>query len=186
MNKPLTFLAGSILLAALAFTGEGQASPLLGKEPPERAGKFDAPTVLCIDSLDGQPSEPAYAKAAANGFRSILTLRGSKNGVDLLRERFLVEKHKMHFFNIPVVSAVPRREQVDEFLRLARDRSNQPMLINCANAERVGAFMMIFRIIEQGWSEDKAIEEAVRSGLKSSALKQFADNYFAQKKLKRG
>jgi protein tyrosine phosphatase (PTP) superfamily phosphohydrolase (DUF442 family) len=119
----------------------------------------------------------AYARAAANGFRSILTLRSSADGVDLVRERLIVEQSKMRYHNIPVAGHPPRREQVDEFLRLARDRANQPMLINCGFAERVAPLMMIFRILEQDWSEERAIEEASRSGLKSDSLRKFAKAY---------
>jgi hypothetical protein len=39
------------------------------------------------------------------------------------------------------------------------------MLINCASANRVGAFMMIYRVLEQGWTEAKALDEAVRNRL---------------------
>src|SRR5262245_36119040 len=52
----------------------------------------DAPIILCIDdkaTSGGQPTDHAYAKAAANGFRSVLTFRSSKDGVDPLRERLM-------------------------------------------------------------------------------------------------
>ena len=59
------------------------------------------------------------------------------------------------------------------------------MLIHCATANRVGAFMMIFRVLEQGWSEDKALEEAERIGLRSGGLKKFAHEYISQRKAKK-
>ena len=70
-------------------------------------------------------------------------------------------------------------DQADEFLRLARDKSNHPMLVTCASANRVGAFMMILRVIDQGWSEEEALQEAVRIGLSSDNLKRFAHDYIA-------
>lgn len=146
----------------------------------ERPAKVQAPVVLCIDDkpgTGGQPSLKAYARAAANGFRSILTLRSSADGVDPVRERFIVEQSKMHYYNISIAGDLPRREQIDEFLRLVRDRANQPMLINCAFAERVAPLMLIFRIVEQDWSEARAVEEASRSGLKSDSLRKFAKEY---------
>lgn len=153
----------------------------------ERTFKIEAPVVLCIDdkpSVGGQPSTSAYAKAAANGFRSVLTLRTASDGVNLVRERFMVEQNKMRYFNISAAKTLPRREQVDEFLHLVRSKDNHPMLINCAFAERVAPLMMIFRIIEQGWSEERAIEEASRSGLKRDSLSKFADAYLARPKKK--
>jgi hypothetical protein len=85
----------------------------------------------------------------------------------------------MRYFNIPVISSAPQEQQADEFLRLARDKSNHPMLVTCASANRVGAFMMILRVIDQGWSEEKALQEAIRIGLSSDKLKSFAHDYIA-------
>jgi len=139
--------------------------------------KVDAPIVLCIDdkpSTGGQPSDQAYAKAAANGFRSVLTLRSRSDGVDLLRERFMVEKNQLRYFNLPVIATLPKHNQVDEFLGLLRDKRNQPMLINCAFAERVAPYMMSFNLVERDWTEERAVEEASKSGLRRDALQEFA------------
>ena len=154
----------------------------------ERYLKADVPRILCLDedfASSGQPTDQAYAKAAASGFRSVLSLRPGNEGVDLARERSLVEKSKMRYFNIPVVSSAPRPEQADEFIRLVRDKSNHPMLVNCASGNRVGAFMMIYRVLEQGWSEDIALAEAVKIGTSSANLKKFAHDYIEQHKTKR-
>jgi hypothetical protein len=105
-------------------------------------------------------------------------LRSPADGVDINQERFMVEQTKMRYFNIPASSKLPQRKQIDEFLTLVRDKANHPMLLNCAFAERVAPFLMIFRIKEQGWSEKRAVEEAALSGLKPDALQKFAHNYF--------
>ena len=181
----LTWIA--ILLAGAAKVGAQQSANPFATQL-ERAFRIEAPVVLCIDdkpTVGGQPSTSAYAKAAANGFRSVLTLRSAADGVDLVRERFMVEQNKMRYFNISAAKTLPQREQVDEFLRLVRSKDNHPMLINCAFAERVAPLMMIFRITEQGWSEERAIEEASRSGLKSDSLKKFVDEYLASPGKKR-
>ena len=142
----------------------------------------EAPVVLCIDdkpTVGGQPSSAAYAKAAANGFRCVLTLRAPSDGVDLNRERFLVEQSRMRYFNIPSTGKLPGRKQVDEFLDIARNLDNHPILVNCAFIERVAPFMMIFRIKEQGWTEKRAVEEAASSSLKKDTLEKFARDYLA-------
>jgi protein tyrosine phosphatase (PTP) superfamily phosphohydrolase (DUF442 family) len=188
MNKFwVSILAPLIMLIAGANRSEAQQSQRPIPNPIERLSKVEAPIVLCIDdkpTVGGQPSTSAYAKAAANGFRSVLTLRSAADGVDLNRERFMVEQNNMRYFNIPATKNLPQRKQVDEFLRLARDRANHPMLINCAFAERVAPLMMIFRIVEQDWSEERAVEEASRSGIKSDPLKKFAKDYLTQPKKK--
>lgn len=174
---------------AIAFSQTmilAQQSTLPRSNQLELPGKpVAAPVVLCIDdkpAVGGQPSAVAYAKAAANGYRSVLTLRSAKDGVHLTRERLLVEQNKLRYFNIPFSGKLPRRDQVDEFLRLAEDPANHPMLINCAFGERVAPLMMIFRITAQGWSEDKALEEASLSGLKRDQLRLFAQEYLTSRK----
>lgn len=182
---------GILLKLALVIPLIGAAPIQQTERPPanqfERSADVDVPVVLCIDdkpTAGGQPSTSAYAKAAANGFRSVLTLRSAKDGVDLNRERFMVEQNKLRYFNIAVTNNLPPRKQVDEFLRVARDKANHPMLLNCAFAERVAPLMMIFRIVEQGWSEERALKEASQSGIKRDLLKQFARDYLAASKQK--
>ena len=56
----------------------------------ERYLKADVPRILCLDNdfaSSGQPADQAYSKAAASGFRSVLSLRTASEGVDLARER---------------------------------------------------------------------------------------------------
>ncbi len=114
----------------------------------------------------------------------MLSLRTNSEGVDLVLERARVESNRMRYFNIPVSGAAPRAEQADEFLRIAREKANHPMLVNCASANRVGAFMMILRVVDQGWSEEKALDEAIRIGLASDVLKRFATDYIARHKVR--
>ena len=176
-------------LSTLSMAAEIPTNERARLDQIERSLKSDVPRVLCLDgsfATGGQPTEQAYAKAAAGGFHSVLSLRTANEGVDLARERSLVEKNNLRYFNIPVVSSAPRPEQADEFLRLVKDKSNHPMLINCSSANRVGAFMMIFRVLDQGWAEDKALEEAVKIGLRGDELKKFASDYIAQRRTKRG
>ncbi|HXK26772.1 MAG TPA: hypothetical protein VJ646_00785 [Candidatus Binatia bacterium] len=180
-------LLSILALSTLAVAAEIPGSERARLDQIERSLKSDVPRVLCLDgsfTTGGQPTEQAYAKAAASGFHSVLSLRTANEGGDLTRERSLVEKNKMRYFNVPVVSSAPRPEQADEFIRLVKENSNHPMLINCASANRVGAFMMIYPVLEQGWAEDKALEEAIKIGLRGDELKKFARDYLAQHKPK--
>ena len=85
--------------AAFLAAGAPAENPPRRSEPPPSGQlnlktNVNVPVILCIDDKPtggGQPSGDAYAKAAANGFRSVLTLRAPKDGVDTLRERFMVE-----------------------------------------------------------------------------------------------
>jgi len=189
MPRLITAFVVFLSITTASYAAEAPQGDRARLDQIERYLKADVPRILCLDNdfaSGGQPTEQAYAKAAASGFRSVLSLRPGNEGVDLARERSLVEKSKMRYFNIPVVSSAPRPEQADEFIRLVKNKSNHPMLINCASANRVGAFMMIYRVLEQGWSEDKALAEAVKIGTSSPNLKKFAHDYIEQHKAQQG
>ena len=189
MNKFLLAVAASVAFLTSIIAAEHQPKDRGHLDQVERYLKSDVPRVLCLDdnfATGGQPTEQAFPKVAASGFHSVLSLRTDGEGIDLKRERALVEKTGLRYFNISVVSTAPRAEQADEFIKLVKEKSNHPMLINCASANRVGAFMMIYRVVEQGWSEDKAMDEALKIGLRGDELKKFAQNYIAQNKSKRG
>jgi protein tyrosine phosphatase (PTP) superfamily phosphohydrolase (DUF442 family) len=189
MSRLFAPIVALILFSIPAHAADAPQGDRARLDQIERYLKADVPRILCLDNdfaSGGQPGEQAYAKAAASGFRSVLSLRAANEGVDLARERSLAEKAKMRYFNIPVVSSAPRPDQADEFVRLVKDKSTHPMLITCASANRVGAFMMIYRVLEQGWSEEKALTEAVKIGTTSEILKKFAQEYISQRRTRRG
>lgn len=187
--KAVGFITAAIIsISSLLFAAETQKAGPLRLEQTQKFLSADVPRVLCLDenfATGGQPTGDAYAKAAASGFRAVLSLRTATEGIDLQRERAQVENKKMRYYNIPVNASSPGAGQADEFLRIARDKANHPMLVNCSTANRVGAFMMIFRVVEQGWSEARALDEAIKIGLRGDELKKFAKDYIASHKLKR-
>jgi protein tyrosine phosphatase (PTP) superfamily phosphohydrolase (DUF442 family) len=172
----------------MTAAAEAQRTSRVRLEHIQQSLSSDVPRMLCLDesfATGGQPKDQAYTKAATAGFRSVLSLRTAGEGIDLARERMQVEGNKMRYFNIQVNSLSPRPEQADEFLRIARDKANHPMLVTCATANRVGAFMMILRVLEHGWTVEEAGDEAAKIGLRGDELKKFAKDYIAQQKAKR-
>jgi protein tyrosine phosphatase (PTP) superfamily phosphohydrolase (DUF442 family) len=189
MKRLLPIVVLTMVISLSAIVAQGQQKDRAQLNQIEQSLKSDVPRVLCLDgnfTTGGQPSDEAFAKIAASGFHSVLSLRAPDEGIDLKKERVLVEKTGLRYFNIPVVSSAPQAAQADEFIRLVKEKSNHPMLINCATANRVGAFMMIYRVLEQGWSEEKALDEAIKIGLRSEGLKKFAQNYIARNKARQG
>jgi protein tyrosine phosphatase (PTP) superfamily phosphohydrolase (DUF442 family) len=187
MNKFLALSTGILFISVSALAADQQQDRAARLNQIEQSLKADVPRVLCLDdsfATGGQPTDQAFARVAASGFRSVLSLRTSGEGIDLKKERSLVEKTGLRYFNIPVVSSAPRAEQADEFIKLVKEKPNHPMLINCASANRVGAFMMIYRVLEQNWSEEKALDEALKIGLRGDELKNFAQSYIARHKTK--
>lgn len=174
------------MLIGLLYGVSAASGPQRGKlDQIEQSLKGDIPNLLCLDdkfTTAGQPSQEAYAKLAANGFRSVLNLRTDSEGVDISAHRELAEKAGLRYIHIPVVGNDPKPEQAELFIKAVKDQQNHPMLIHCGSANRVGGFWMIYRVAVQGWPEDKALEEATRIGLRSPVLKKFAQDYIASQK----
>ena len=50
-------------------------------------------------------------------------------------------------------------------LRIIRKRENGPFSIHCSHgADRVGVMIAMFRVVEQGWTKEDAIEEMMNGG----------------------
>jgi uncharacterized protein (TIGR01244 family) len=186
MRKIVLLLTTVASLSMLSMAGIRQDRDKLDKV--QQALKDDVPHILCVDervATGGQPSDAAFAKLAANGYRAVLNLRTASEGIDLKHEQEAIEKAGLRYVNIPVVSSAPKPEQVDEFIKAVKDKDNQPMFIHCGSANRVGAFWMIYRVVEQGWSEEKALDEATKIGLTSPVLRTFAHEYIGSRTQKK-
>jgi uncharacterized protein (TIGR01244 family) len=186
MLKKLTCATAviSVLFAFFAFAQQPKSEKLTRVE---QALKDDVPRLLCVNeniATAGQPKDAAFARLAANGFRAVLNLRTAAEEIDLKREQELIEKAGMKYIGIPFASGAPSPEVVDAFIKAAKDESNHPMLIHCGSANRVSALFMIYRVLDQGWTGEKALEEAVQIGLTSPALKKYAQDYIAAHKQK--
>jgi len=110
MNKFLLAVVASVAVSTSGIAAEQQPKDRGRLDQVERYLKSDVPRVLCLDdnfATGGQPSEQAFAKVAASGFHSVLSLRTAAEGIDLIKERALVEKTGLRYFNIPVVSTAP-------------------------------------------------------------------------------
>ncbi|HXD31126.1 MAG TPA: PQQ-binding-like beta-propeller repeat protein [Pyrinomonadaceae bacterium] len=126
-----------------------------------------------------QPRLEHLAMLKAEGVKSIINLRvptEHRAGEEEAKAKELGLK----YFNIPVVFADPKDEQVAEFLRITDDPENRPAFIHCAASIRVGAFWLIRRVVRDGWTFDAALKEAETVGLKESPhLVEFAKKYIA-------
>lgn len=125
----------------------------------------------------GQPRLEHLAKLKADGVKTIINLRQpSEHRAE--EEEATAKQLGLKYYNIPVAFGDPKEEQVTEFLRLTDDPANLPVFIHCTAAIRVGAFWMIRRVLRDGWTIEKAEEEAKQVGLKDSPhLNEFARKY---------
>ncbi len=124
----------------------------------------------------GQPTMAELEKLKQDGVRAIINLRRPSE-YNAEEEAGKARELGLRYINIPVDSSDPKDAQVDEFLKVTDDLANRPAFIHCHSANRVGAFWMIRRVLRDGWSLEKAEDEAKKIGMHSPNPREFALDY---------
>jgi uncharacterized protein (TIGR01244 family) len=166
-----------ILVLSLALAPHARS-----QEPPARQPIRNFLQVSPEFCTGGQPRPEHFAQLKADGVKSVLNLRtpGEHRAAE---EKDAAEQAGLKYFNVPVVYADPKEEQVDEFLKLSDEAANRPMFIHCTAAIRVGAFWLIRRVVRDGWSWDNALEDARKVGLTHAPhLEEFAKKYISARR----
>ncbi len=158
--------------AALLFVATAAARRQEGPPPIRNFLRVDKE--FCTG---GQPRNEHLAKLKEEGVRAVINLRPpTEHRAE--EERAEADRLGLRYFNIPVVFGEPKEEQATEFLKLTDDPANRPAFIHCTGAVRVGAFWMIRRVLRDGWTVERAEEEAREVGLRESPhLNEFVRGY---------
>jgi uncharacterized protein (TIGR01244 family) len=131
-------------------------------------------TVACA----GATTPESMRAVKEMGFVAVVNLRlASENGANVEAEMAAAEAAGLTYIHIPMNGAAPDPAVVDRFLAAARNPANNPMFVHCATGNRAASVWLIRRVLVDGWTVDKASEEAAALGLTSAPLKQFALNY---------
>jgi len=176
----------SALLAATAMAGVTVTSAAQEAQPQSQSQQVPPiRNFLRINDqfcTGGQPRMEHLDQLKAEGVKAIINLRTpGEHRAD--EEEAKAKELGLRYFNIPVVFRDPKPEQVDEFLKLTDDPANRPAFIHCTAAIRVGAFWMARRVMRDGWTIEKAEEEARQVGLRESPhLNEFVRKYVADHK----
>jgi uncharacterized protein (TIGR01244 family) len=171
-------LLGGLALAACVMTttmAQVQKSELAGIR---NFSRVDA-TVGC-----GGQTDPAAMKALKQeGFVAVINLRqASEPGADVDAGRAAAQTAGLKYLHLPFNAQAPDPKVVESFLTAVADKSNQPVYIHCGSANRVGAFWMIKRVLQDGWTLERARAEGEAIGLTSPQLVAFATDYISKHK----
>jgi uncharacterized protein (TIGR01244 family) len=165
--------AGALMIAALAAA-----------LPAAQVKKGDLPGVTNFSRVDatvgcGGATQPAaMGELKKEGFKSVINLRlASEPGAEIEASRTAAQQAGLKYIHLPFDAASPDPHLVDNFLAAVADTANQPVYIHCASANRVGSVWMIKRAVQDGWTIDKAGQEAEAIGLSNPRLKAFATEY---------
>lgn len=124
----------------------------------------------------GQPDARHLEALAKAGYRTVLDLRAPDEPRPF-DEAAEVRRLGMEYVNLPVTADTLGDETFDRFRALMRDPDRRPLLLHCASANRVGALLIPYLVLDEGRSPDEAVELAVQVGLRSEELRDAALDY---------
>ena len=149
----------------------------------ERAGIVNFSKVDAVVACGGATETSALDGLAKDGFKSVINLRttGEQNA-NIEQNAAHAKELGLKYIHIPFNTQQMDPKVIDQFLAAIADKSNQPVYVHCGSASRVGAVWLVKRVLQDGWTIDKATEEAKAIGLRSEALEKFATDYIAAHK----
>lgn len=128
--------------------------------------------------LCGQPSADDLQLAKEKGIKVIVTLRGEKE-IDW-DEQLAAEKLGLTFRRVAFREPASLTDAVfDETRKILQEsaQNNQPVMLHCGAANRVGAIWLVHRVLDDGVPLEKAQQEAKEVGLKTEGYVQRALEY---------
>jgi len=126
------------------------------------------------------PSFPPEAFCALKraGYASVINLRAAEEpGAVIEAQATAAHAAGLQFVHLPFSVQSPDAAAVDAFLTAVTVSANVPALIHCRTGNRAAALWSIARVRVQGWAIERAMDEAVRLGLRDPMLRQFAVDY---------
>jgi len=137
----------------------------VSNRPSQWAVPIQLPGVPNLHKIDdnlyrsAEPTREGMKNLKLLGIKTVINLRAFYYDTDEIRGTGLLDEE---------LSVKPwhiEDEDVVRVLKIIRERKNGPFLIYCQHgSDRTGVMSAMYRIVEQGWSKDEAIEEMVYGG----------------------
>lgn len=170
-------LLSSLLFLSLAVPAFAQVTK------QDRPGIVNFSKVDAVVACGGATDTAALEGLKADGFKTIINLRtASEPGANLEQNAARAKELGLKYVSIPFSPQQPDPKAVDTFLAEIANKSNQPVYVHCGSASRVGSFWLVKRVLQDGWTVEKATVEAKAIGLRGEPLEKFALDYIASHK----
>lgn len=149
----------------------------------ERAGIVNFSKVDAVVACGGATETSALEGLAKDGFKSVINLRtATEQNANIEQNAARAKELGLKYIHIPFNTQQMDPKVIDQFLASIADKSNQPAYVHCGSASRVGSVWLAKRVLQDGWTVEKATEEAKAIGLRSEALEKYALDYIAAHK----
>lgn len=124
----------------------------------------------------GQPSPDQIRQLGDAGMKAVVDLRTPQEPRGFA-EADAVRTAGLEYHNIPIGPAGATDGDFETLRQLLRDASKRPTLVHCASANRVGALLIPYLVLDEGRTPDAALRIAQEIGLRSRELAQAALAY---------
>jgi tyrosine-protein phosphatase SIW14 len=152
-------LSSALCLSAAPFQSDKATPPPAGHVAGTRLHAQGIPNFAEVTPnlfRGGQPS-PAGIEALKNaGVNLIVDLRGRANK----DEEESAKKFGMQYISIPLHCPFPKDKPFAKFLRVLRENPAKKVFLHCRlGDDRTGMAVASYRMAEEGWSPDEALQE---------------------------
>jgi protein tyrosine phosphatase (PTP) superfamily phosphohydrolase (DUF442 family) len=124
----------------------------------------------------GQPSAAHLTAFQAAGGRVVLDLRDPMEPRPL-DEAATAASLGMQYVNVPVGPHSMTDATLDRILGVLRGVGEDVVLVHCGSGNRVGAAILPFLMLDHGMEQEDAVGQAMRVGLRSAELMEWALDY---------
>ena len=124
----------------------------------------------------GQPDAAAWSALAGAGFKAVVDLREASEprGHD---EVGAIARAGLRYLPLPVSHDALGDRQFDVIRAFLRDPLNRPVLVHCQSANRVGALLLPYMVLDEHLPIEEAQRRAVDVGLRSPDYAALALDY---------
>jgi protein tyrosine phosphatase (PTP) superfamily phosphohydrolase (DUF442 family) len=140
------------------------------------SGVPNACQLLSTVVTGGQPSAAHLGAFQASGGRIVLDLRDPMEPRPL-DEAGTAASLGIEYINVPVGPHSLTDATLDRVLEVLRTAGDRMVFVHCGSGNRVGAALLPYLILDQGMEEEDAVGQAMRVGLRSSELMEWALDY---------
>lgn len=124
----------------------------------------------------GQPSAEQFRVARTAGISIVIDIRDPSEARSF-DEATLVQSLGMQYINIPVVAGSLSDPIMDQLLATMRSSKGQPTMLHCASANRTGAPLLTYLMLDEGMAEQDAMDASLRAGLRSAEMAEWGVEY---------
>lgn len=178
-----TITALSLLCLAMVTIGTAQERPEKTKQantkvkPVEKSTLGTTANVHRTENLilAGQFAAEDIGKIKQAKIKRVINLR--TDGEISWDYRAALKQEGLTLIEIPFRSPDSLNDEVFDKIRKLLKKDDQPTLLHCGSANRVGGVWLPFRVLDQGVDLETAIKEAEKVGLRTPFIKQKAIDY---------